>query len=107
MKSHDELQNTRTLYNTYREATEPSSTKEETARAVNILDAKYEKADLPTLVETNSSHLTRDQQDALLKLLQKHEAMFEGTLGAWDGEQIHFDLKPNAMPWRGHPFPVP
>eukprot|EP00985_Skeletonema_marinoi_P025545 scaffold18882_cov119-Skeletonema_marinoi.AAC.2 len=52
MKSHDELQNTRTLYNTYREATEPSSTKEETARAVNILDAKYEKADLPTLVET-------------------------------------------------------
>lgn len=36
---------------------EPTSTQELTDRAVKILDAKYEKADLPNIVETQCKHL--------------------------------------------------
>ena len=36
---------------------EPQSTLQETERAVKILDAKYEKADLPEVVKNNCSHL--------------------------------------------------
>ena len=107
MKSNDELMDRRSLYNTYREAIEPKSTKEETTRVTKILDAKYEKADLPKVVEENCAHLTSDQQDALLKLLQKHEEMFEGQLGEWKGEYVHFELRKDAKPFRGRPFQVP
>ena len=36
----------------------PVSTHKETKRAVKILDAKYEKADLPAAEEENCTHLT-------------------------------------------------
>ncbi len=107
MKSDDELMDKNMLYNTYREATEPTSTKEETARVTKILDAKYEKADLPKVVQENCAHLTSDQKNALLRLLLKHEDMFQGTLGEWKGEYVHFELKPGAKPFRGRPFQVP
>lgn len=107
MKSNDELMDRQSLYNTYREAIEPTSTKEETTRVTKILDAKYEKADLPKVVEENCAHLTSDQKDALLKLLQKHEEMFEGKLGEWKGEYVHFELRKDAKPFRGRPFQVP
>jgi hypothetical protein len=107
MKSNDELMDRQSLYNTYREAIEPTSTKEETTRVTKILDAKYEKADLPKVVEENCAHLTSDQKDALLKLLQTHEEMFEGKLGEWKGEYVHFELRKDAKPFRGRPFQVP
>ena len=43
----------------------------------------------------------------MLKLLQRHEGLFEGKLGTWDDELVHFDLKPNAKPFRANPDPVP
>ena len=49
----------------------------------------------------------RPKREALLKLLQKHESLFEGKLGQWDGEFVHFELKPNAKPFCANPFPVP
>jgi hypothetical protein len=39
--------------NIYRAATEPAATKEETDRVTRILDAKYDAADLPKIVEEN------------------------------------------------------
>ena len=48
---------------------EPDSTKELTNRAVTILDAKYEKADLPEIVETQCRHLDAHQRKELLDLL--------------------------------------
>ena len=33
--------------------------------------------------------------------------MFQGTLGEWKGEEVHFDLKPDAKPFHGRPYPVP
>ena len=52
-----------------------------TKRAVEILDAKYDKADLPAVVKENCSHLTSADQMQLLQLLQKFEQLFDGTLG--------------------------
>ena len=95
------------LMNIYNEATEPHSTREETARVQKILDAKYEAADLEKIVEENCSHLTRMQRLQLLNLLRKHESMFSGELGEWKNETVHFELKPNAKPYRGRPFPIP
>jgi hypothetical protein len=56
--------------NISRAATEPAATKEETERVTHILDAKYDAADLPAIVEENCSHLTARQKGALRKLLQ-------------------------------------
>ena len=46
-----------------------------------ILDAKYEKADLHKVMENRCQHLTMTKRNELLKLLQKLEELFNGTLG--------------------------
>ena len=65
---------------------EPSVTKALNDRTVKILDAKYEKADLPRVVEESCSHLSTSQKRDLLKLLREFETLFDGTLGDWDTE---------------------
>ena len=107
MRQPDSLGKRRLLLNTYREATEPAATKEETERVTRILDAKYEKADLPKIVQENCAHLDADQQKKLLELLLRHESMFQGKLGKWVGEEVSFELKEGAMPWQGRPYPIP
>ena len=47
-------------HNTY-QAQEPTSTRNATKRAIEILDAKYDKSNLPAIVKDNSSHLTPSQ----------------------------------------------
>ena len=59
---------------------EPKSTAEATHRAVEILDASYEKADLPSIVNECCKHLTIDQRNKLLQLLLTYEVLFDGTL---------------------------
>ena len=39
--------------------------------------------------------------------MQKYEEMFDGTLGEWDTDPVHLELKKDATPFRGRPFPVP
>ena len=56
-------------------AKEPISTKDATNRAVQILDAKYNKADLQSIVNDNCKHLSADQQNKLLQLLMKYESL--------------------------------
>lgn len=107
MRGADGLADHKELRNTYMEAVEPLATKEETERVVRILDAKYEPADLPKVVEENCSHLSYHQRKDLLALLRKHEKMFQGKLGQWTGDHIKFELKPGAKPWHGRPYQVP
>ena len=45
---------------------EPQSTHEATQRVVHILDAKYEKADLESVVSANCTHLSLQDQNKLL-----------------------------------------
>jgi hypothetical protein len=50
-------------------ATEPKSTQDATKRATWILDAKYVKADLQSIVKADCKHLSANQQKKLLQLL--------------------------------------
>ncbi len=60
---------------------EPQSTQDATKRVTWILDAKYQKADLHSIVRDKCKHLSADQQKKLLQLLTKYELLFDGTLG--------------------------
>ncbi len=64
-------------------AQEPISTRSATKRIVKILDAKYEKADLPAFIRENCSHLTASNRAKLLSVLLKFKFLFDGTLGDW------------------------
>jgi hypothetical protein len=64
-------------------AMEPQSTQDATKHVTWILDAKYQKSDLQSIVRDNCKHLSADQQKKLLQLLKKYESLFDGTLGDW------------------------
>ena len=44
-------------------------------------------------METQCQHLTEKQRNELLKLLQKFEDLFDGTLGTWEKYPVDFELK--------------
>ena len=72
-----------------------------------ILDAKYEEADLHKVMENQCQHLTMTQRNELLKLLQKLEDLFDGTLGTWKTDPEDSKLKEDAKPIWSQPYPVP
>ena len=74
----------------------PQGTHEATRRVVHILDAKHEKADLQSVVSTNFTHLSLQDQNKLLELLIELEELFDGTLGDWNTERVSFELKERA-----------
>ena len=78
---------------------DPQSTSQETERSVKILDAKYEKAELPEVLKNNCAHLSAKDQQKLLELLLEFEELFDGTLGDWDTEPVSFQLQPGATPY--------
>ncbi len=86
---------------------EPRSTEEATQHAIHILDAKYKKADLQSVVDTNCPHLSLPDQNKLLDLLTKYEDLFDGTLGDWNTEPVSFELKEDTKPYHGRAYPVP
>jgi hypothetical protein len=47
-------------------AQEPASTRNATKHVVEILDAKYDKADLPSIVKNNCVHLSTSHRNLLL-----------------------------------------
>jgi hypothetical protein len=82
-------------------AKEPLSTLDATKRVTRILDAKYAKADLQSIVKNNCKHLSADHQKKLLQLLVKFESLFDGTLGDWKTKPVSFQLKEGASPYHG------
>ncbi len=86
-------------------AQEPSSTCSATKCMVKILDAKYEKADLP-IIRENFSHLTVSNREKLLSVLLKFEWFFDGTLGDWKLPPVSFELKQGMKPYHGRPYPI-
>ncbi len=55
---------------------EPQSTQEATKHATQILEAKYNKADLLSIIKEICKHLSANQQKKLLQLLKKYELLF-------------------------------
>jgi hypothetical protein len=76
---------------------EPQSTQDATKCVTRILDAKYKKADLQSIVRDNCKHLSANHQKKLLQLLKKYELLFDGTLGdchrPWPYGGKHSSLK--------------
>ncbi len=89
-------------------AQEPISTHSTTKRVLEILDAKYEKADLPDIVRENRSHLQASDREKLLSVLLKFELLFDGTLGDWNLPLVSFELKTKGryevIPWQALPY---
>jgi hypothetical protein len=88
-------------------AQEPESTRNATKRIVEILDAKYDKEDLPSIVKNNCAHLSAPHQSSLLTLLLKYKELFDGTLGDWKLPPVSIELKEGAKPYHGRPYPIP
>jgi hypothetical protein len=88
-------------------AQEPISTRSATKHMVEILDAKYEKADLLAIIRENCSHLTASDRERLLSVLLKFESLFDGTLGGWKLPPVSFELKEGMKPYHGRPYPIP
>jgi hypothetical protein len=88
-------------------AQEPISTRTATKWVVEILDAKYEKADLPAIVRENCSHLQASDREKLLSMLLKFVLLFDGMLGDWNLPPVSFDLKEDLKPYHGRPHPTP
>jgi hypothetical protein len=63
---------------------EPKSTLDATNCVIGILDAKYEKADLRSVIDEHCAHLSLLDRNKLLDLLTEYEDLFDGTLGEWN-----------------------
>ena len=104
LSKHQMVKDIKRFY--YTLSPEPISTAVTTKHVVEILDAKYEKADLPAICKA-LIHLTKDQQEQLLTLLQKYEELFDGTLGEWKTTPVSLELKEGAKPYNiRQPYPV-
>jgi hypothetical protein len=88
-------------------AQEPVCTRNATKRVIEILDAKYDKANLPEIVKDTCPHLEPSQRDKLLSLLLDFETLFDGTLGDWNRPPVSIKMKDGAKPYHGRPYPIP
>ena len=76
-------------------------------RIQSILDLKYSQADLHQVVK-DIPDLDDPQRQQLLKVLQKFEPLFDGSLGCWNCTPVELELKdPNCKPVHAKPYPVP
>ena len=71
---------------------EPHSVQEATEQVLRIVDSKYEITDLQSVVSTNCSHFSLQDQNRLLELLTEYEELFDGTLGDWNTDPMSFEL---------------
>ena len=76
------------------------------SRVKRILDAKYEAADLKQVV-AECTHLSKEQQEKLLEVLNKHKSLFDGTLGEWKNESRNIKLKEGVKPYHARAYPIP
>ena len=72
-----------------------------------ILYSNYEKAYLNKVVGKKCQHLTELKRCEFLKLLQKNEELFDGTLGTWKKYPVDFELIEDTKPTFSRPYPVP
>jgi len=66
-------------------------------RVKRILEAKYEKADVDEIC-LEQAELDQEQRNQLAVLLRKYEALFDGQLGRWHGQEVKLELKEGAKP---------
>jgi hypothetical protein len=87
-------------------AQKPISTCSATKCIVEILDAKYEKADFPVIVREICSHLQASDREKLLPVLLKFESLFDGRQVDWNLSPVSFELKEGMKPYHDRPYPI-
>jgi hypothetical protein len=85
---------------------EPKSTLYATKQVTQMLGAKYNKADLQSIIRDNCKHLSAKHQKKLLQLLKKYDLLFDSTLGDWKTKPVSFQLKEGTTPYHGQAFPA-
>ena len=70
------------------------------------MDTKYAPTDLQKIVD-NLPQLDKEQQQKILKLLQSHEHLFEGTLGQWKVSPYKVELRDRVIPNHARPYAIP
>jgi hypothetical protein len=88
-------------------AQDPVSTCNITKHVVEILDTKYDKADLPSIVNDNCAHLSPSHCKLLLGLLLRFEELFDGLLRDWKLPPVSFEIEEGAKPYHSRPYPIP
>ena len=78
----------------------------ENRRTKLILDAKYSKSDIKTIVES-STYLYPQEKNELYTLLNKYECLFDGNIGTCHGKPYDIKLKPDTDTYQVNTFPVP
>ena len=58
-----------------------------------LLDSIYEKEYLNKVMTNQCQHFIETQGNELLKLLEKFEELFNGTLGTWKTDPVDFEKK--------------
>jgi len=66
-------------------------------RVKRILDAKYDKADVEKICE-EQAELDKQHREQLAVSLRKYEALFDGQLGHWHGQEVKLELQEGAKP---------
>ena len=71
-----------------------------------ILDAKYEQVDIKDVAQ-KQTHLTVVQQNKLGVILEKHQKLFDGTLGIYPHKKFHIEIEKNAKPVHARAYSIP
>jgi len=84
---------------------EPTHCVQNSQRAERILDITSPAVNVSTIVG-KIQHLDQAPKGALHSLLKEHGQLFDGNIGIWNTEPVHLELKPDATPCHGKPYPV-
>ena len=85
---------------------DPPAVQAETKRITDILDAKYEQADLKE-VASNIPNISKEDRQAIFHMLKKYEHLFNGELGRLKGPPHTVHLKDKINPYHGKPYKIP
>ena len=80
------------------ECLESESAISPTRRMRRILDNKYKKVDLNTVMYKQCQQLNATEHHRLLTILSKFIDLFDVTLGKWNTTPVDLELKDNAKP---------
>jgi len=75
-------------------------------RVKRILDTKHDKADIEKIC-AEQAELDKQQQEQLAALLRKHEALFDGQLGRWHGQEVKLELQERVKPYHARAYDAP
>ena len=85
---------------------DPPAIQAEIKRIGEILDAKYELANLKQVTK-DIPLISKSDREAIYRVLKKYEILFDGQLGRYTGPPHTIHLKDGATPYHGKPYKIP